>query len=117
MQCRRPKGRAARAQHSVIDFDAIGRAALADAGRICNWILPGGRVLGNEYVVRNPKRADKRVGSFKVNLHTGRWADFATDDRGGDLISLIAWCFDIRQAEAARRLAHMLHLESGYRHG
>jgi hypothetical protein len=74
--------------------------------------LPGGKVIGAEYVVRNPKRDDRRPGSFRINLRTGRWADFATDDRGGDLISLVAWRLDLTQANAARWLADFLHLKS-----
>ena len=58
----------------------------------------------------NPRRADKRTGSFKVNLATGRWSDFATGDAGGDLISLAAYLFSISHREAARRLAGMLGL-------
>ena len=45
---------------------------------------------GHEYVARNPTRADRRPGSFKINLRTGRWADFATGDKGGDPVSLAA---------------------------
>jgi hypothetical protein len=67
-------------------------------------------VHGREYVVRNPKRADTRPGSFKVNLRTGRWADFATGDKGGDLIALVAWRFDVSQLAAARRLARLLSI-------
>jgi hypothetical protein len=93
-----------------IPFKAIGRAALADARLICERILPGGRVVGNEYVVRNPKRLDRRPGSLKVNLCSGRWSDFAIGDRGGDLISLVAWRFDLSQADAAKNLAHMLRI-------
>ena len=63
---------------------------------------------GGEYVARNPTRHDRRPGSFKVNLRTGRWADFATGDRGGDPVSLAAYLFGLTQAEAARRLADML---------
>ena len=36
----------------------------------------------------NPRRADRHLGSFQINVRTGKWADFATGDRGGDLISL-----------------------------
>lgn len=43
-----------------------------------------------------------------MNLATGRWADFATGDRGGDPVSLVAFLFDLSQGEAARRLAAML---------
>jgi hypothetical protein len=93
-----------------IDFSAIRSASQQNAHAICNRILPGGRVVAGEYVVRNPKRADRRPGSFKVNLQTGRWADFATGDKGGDLISLVAWLFDLTQAEAARRLASLLSI-------
>ena len=39
----------------------------------------------------NPTRADRRPGSFSVNTRTGRWADFATGDRGGDVVSLAAY--------------------------
>lgn len=38
-------------------------------------------------------RADSKVGSFSVNVVNGHWADFATDDRGGDLVSLCAYLF------------------------
>jgi hypothetical protein len=59
-------------------------------------------------VALNPRRADCRLGSFKVNLNTGRWADFATGDRGGDLISLLAYLQGVSQTEAARLLAREL---------
>jgi hypothetical protein len=58
----------------------------------------------------NPKRADRRLGSFSINLTTGRWADFATGDKGGDVVSLAAYLFDLSQAEAAGRIAAMLGL-------
>src|SRR5215213_1682216 len=93
-----------------IDFDAIRSASQRHALAVCQRLLPGGRVAAGEYVVRNPKRADRTPGSFKVNLRTGRWADFATGERGGDLISLVAWRFDLNQAEAARRLASLLSI-------
>jgi hypothetical protein len=64
--------------------------------------------MGNEWVARNPTRNDHRLGSFKVNLRSGRWADFATGDCGGDLISLRAYLDGVRQSEAARRIAREL---------
>jgi hypothetical protein len=59
-------------------------------------------------VARNPRRQDRHLGSFRVNLRTGRWADFATGDRGGDVVSLAAFLAGISQADAARHLARML---------
>lgn len=50
--------------------------------------------------------------SCRVNLRTGRWADFAGTERGGDLIALAAAVWHVRQFEAARRLARMLGMEA-----
>ena len=41
---------------------------------------------------------------------SGRWADFATGDRGGDAISLAAYLFGLSQADAARRVSTMVGL-------
>lgn len=72
--------------------------------------LPDGKRKGAEWVSVNPTRDDKRAGSFKINLITGRWADFATGDRGGDPIGLAAYLFRLRQIEAARNISDMLGL-------
>jgi hypothetical protein len=76
-----------------IDFQRI-NGALDPRTVIPQW-LPGGRVSGANWVVRNPTRDDKTAGSFSVNLTTGQWADFAGGDRdkGGDLVSLYAYLF------------------------
>ncbi len=95
----------------AIDFDAINEAALGALPAIlCRW-LPHGRVIAGEFTARNPKRADRHSGSFKISLRTGRWADFATGDKGGDPVSLAAYLFDLSQADAARRLAAMLGMK------
>ena len=88
-----------------IDYAAINRSALARLPEILARWLPDGQVGGNEYVARNPTRADRRPGSFKVNLKTGRWADFATDAQGVDPVSLAAYLAGCGPAEAARELA------------
>jgi hypothetical protein len=101
-----------------IDFEAINRAALAAFPAVLARILPGGKRLGTEYLALNPRRADRHLGSFKVNRQTGRWADFATGDRGGDPVSLVAYLTGVSQGEAARLLAQMLGIEGGgRRHG
>lgn len=68
-----------------------------------NW-LPDGRILGGEWVALNPTRNDRRPGSFKINMTTGRWADFATNDAGGDVVSLYAYLNGLSQVAAARAL-------------
>jgi hypothetical protein len=95
------------------NFDAINRAALASFPAVLARILPGGKRIGSEIVALNPKRADRRLGSFKINRFNGRWGDFATGDKGGDPISLVAYLADVSQGEAARLLAQMLGLDDG----
>ncbi len=95
-----------------IDFATVNRAALAALPALLRRWLPDGRQVGREYLARNPLRADRRSGSFKINVRTGRWADFATGDAGGDVISLCAYLAGIGQAEAARSLADMLRVRS-----
>jgi len=94
-----------------IDFACINRAALSRLPDLCARWMPDGRRRGHEYVARNPVRADRRAGSFRVNLITGRWADFACDARGGDPVSLAAYLSGLSQTEAARRLARMLGVD------
>lgn len=91
-----------------IDFERVNRRALANALAVVRGLLPEGRLEGHEYVARNPLRPDKRLGSFKVNVSTGRWADFATGDGGGDLVSLAAFVSGLPQREAAIRLAESM---------
>jgi hypothetical protein len=99
-------------ERARLDFPAINQAALGVIEALCRRWLPDGRPCGNEWIARNPRRDDRRPGSFRVNLTTGRWADFALDRdaRGGDPISLAAYLSGESQASAARNLARMLGL-------
>ena len=102
----------------ALDFARINQAALAAFPAILNRLLPGGKAIGRELVALNPRRADRNLGSFKVNRYSGRWCDFATGDKGGDPISLVAYVADVSQGEAAHLLAQMLGIEvGGRRHG
>jgi hypothetical protein len=94
-----------------IAFRRVADAACQHAETILRRWLPDGRREGPEWVARNPRRTDRRLGSFKVNLRTGRWSDFASDEAGGDLISLAAFLFSIGQGEAALRVAEMLGVD------
>jgi len=92
----------------MVDFPRVNRAALAVLPALLARWLPDGCKIGHEYVARNPKRSDRNAGSFRINLHTGKWADFATGDKGGDPVSLAAYLAGTNQAEAARAIAKML---------
>lgn len=91
-----------------VHFARINAAALSRLPELLARWLPDGRICGREYVARNPRRDDRRPGSFRINLESGRWADFACDARGGDPVSLVAYLSGLSQVEAARRLAHTL---------
>jgi hypothetical protein len=92
-------------------FVAVNVACLARFPDLVAAWLPDGRQWGQEWVARNPTRSDRRAGSFKINTVTGRWADFATGDGGGDPVSLYAYLTGVRQGEAARILCDQLGLQ------
>lgn len=98
-----------------INFAGINRAALSALPELLADWLPDGRRIGREYVARNPRRLDRSLGSFKVSLTSGRWADFATGDCGGDVVSLLAYLRGTGQGDAARMLAEALGLDWGGR--
>ena len=94
-----------------LDFKNVASAALAAADNLLAEWLPSGRYKGHEFYALNPTRADKHLGSFVVNTHTGQWSDFATGDSGGDLISLYAYCFtNGNQSEAMKAVAERLRI-------
>ncbi|MGX5217496.1 DUF927 domain-containing protein [Pseudomonas segetis] len=96
-------------------FADVKAAALCSIDRVLAHWLPGGkRVDSNrEYTAPNPLRADKHAGSFKVNLAKGTWSDFATGDKGGDLIDLVRYLDGGTDIEACNNLADFLNVTAG----
>jgi putative DNA primase/helicase len=94
---------------TAIDFEAINRAASANGRWLVQRLIPGGKFRSFEYLPLNPRRNDHTPGSFSINYKTGQWGDFATDDRGGDFVSLFAYLKGVDQGDAARELAGMLN--------
>ena len=85
-----------------IDFSLLNRDLLSQAETHLRAWLPGGKLHGREYKCGNLQGTEG--DSLSINVRTGMWADFATDNKGGDLISLYAAIHNIGQAEAAREL-------------
>ena len=96
----------------LLSFAKVRSAAANNVEALVMHWLPNGRREGREWVAINPIRGDVRLGSFKVNLNTGAWGDFATEKRGGDLISLAAYLQNSDQLEAARGIAKMLGINA-----
>lgn len=76
--------------------------------RLVQHVLPNGKFQRNEYVSLNPTRHDRHLGGFRINTRTGKWADFATGDKGGDLISPWAYVRGISQRQALRKINDFL---------
>jgi len=90
-----------------IPFKEINRALLAEIDKHLKEWLPDGYWIGDEYVARNPTRADRHAGSFKIR-RDGIWADFATGDSGRDLIDLVAYLNRVDLKTAALDLGRRL---------
>lgn len=107
------------AKRTDIPFKHIADAALNSAETLLSRWLPDGKTQSGEYKARNPLRADNKVGSFSVNIRTGKWGDFATSDAGNDLISLYAYLEGMEQGEAAIEVADQIGfvLQDGCRPG
>lgn len=93
-----------------IDIQQVAQAALSAYPGLLSQMLPGGRKDGHEY-----KCGDLNGGkgeSLSVNVRTGKWADFASGDKGGDAVSLYAAIHKLSQIEAAKELASLLGLSN-----
>lgn len=68
-------------------------------------LLPGGKLQGQEYLMRNPRRSNAILGSFKINIYSGMWSDPSIRGAsGGDIISLYAYLYNLSQRDAAIEL-------------
>jgi len=86
-------------ESAVCKATIFNKAKYTTQGRIrliVEELLPNGKIIGREYLALNPTRCDYNLGSFRINLDSGAWIDFATNDSGNDLVSL---CSYIRRAE------------------
>lgn len=96
---------------AAIDFAALAAALLQRSHQLVPQWLPGGRMRGREWVCGS--LAGDAGESCSVNLDSGRWADFAGNERGGDLVSLYAAIHGLSDAQAARELMQQLGWDAG----
>jgi putative DNA primase/helicase len=89
-----------------IDFLALGQALLDRAHVLVPQWLSGGVQRGKEWVCGG--LSGEAGGSLSVNTTSGAWSDFATGEKGGDLISLFAAIEGLNNGQAARQLMHAL---------
>jgi predicted P-loop ATPase len=92
-----------------INFTALADALLSRADSLVPAWLPGGVQRGHEYVCGSLQGGGG--SSCCVNLTNGRWADFAAEEKGGDLISLYAAMHGLDNGKAAVQLSRDYGLE------
>jgi len=78
---------------SKIDFNQLKAQTIPHIHSCAERWAPGGKLEGTEYSSKNPTRADSHPGSFKINIQTGSWSDFAEGAQGGDLVSYYHYIF------------------------
>jgi putative DNA primase/helicase len=86
-----------------IEFEALADGLLNDAESLLDQWFPAGKLRGHEFTVGSLK--GEPGGSLSINVNTGKWADFQSGEKGGDLISLYAAIHGMKQIDAARELA------------
>lgn len=92
-----------------IKFAELSAALLSRADTLVPMWLPGGTKRGHEWVCAS--LSGGAGTSCSVNLVNGQWADFAGDERGGDLVSLYAAIHGLSMGKAALDVARDEGLE------
>jgi phage/plasmid primase-like uncharacterized protein len=80
--------------HQKNNISPIDEAKLIDVRRVVNDFIDQGSATirnDNELWCLNPTRNDKTNKSFSINLETGKYYDFATDEGGADIVSAYAY--------------------------
>jgi hypothetical protein len=82
------------ARQHTYSLDVLEGMLLRRIETLARELAADGERRGQEWVARNPNRADNKLGSFSINLTTGKWSDFAADDRSSrtwPCLSLVAY--------------------------
>lgn len=90
----------------MISFAEIKQRYSENPLPILREIVGTGEIRGGDYVALNPRRNDKHRGSFRVDIATGKFYDFATGDRGGSVIDLAMFVYNCGIIEAATKLGN-----------
>ena len=93
-----------------MDFESLGRTLLNNCVSYLTEWFPEGKLTGKEYVCGNLSGATGK--SLKINIDSGKWADFASGEKGGDLVSLFAAKHGISQGDAFKKLGGDLPVPS-----
>lgn len=97
-----------------LPFDQVKEAARAALPRVLDWAGVHWQQAGHEIQMINPCRSnDDGFGSFSINATNGVWGEFATGEKGGDVIALVAYLKGYGQGEACKDLARLFGIMDG----
>jgi len=85
-----------------MDFARLNESLLYNAVNLLETWLPNGKLRNGEYKLGSLNGESGK--SLSINTKTGRWCDFATKEKGGDLISLYAAIKSISNGKAYEEL-------------
>lgn len=92
----------------VVDFDLVKAVALQSAEDVLHNWLPGGKIVGGEYICSSMDGG--RGSSCSTNISTGVGSDFASGEAWGDLIDLVSQRERVSMSEAATLLSDFLNI-------
>lgn len=91
-----------------MDYKALNQSAIPFLPNIIKHLGLYGRYEGRWFVALNPTRHDRYLGSFRINMDTGYWCDYALNDAYGDVIGLVAYINGWAQNKAAQYVADIV---------
>lgn len=87
-----------------VNFQTVKQKYRENPLPILQELVGAGEVQGSDYVALNPRRNDRHRGSFRIKISTGGFYDFATGDKGGSIIDLVAFIYNCEVIEAVAKL-------------
>lgn len=91
------------------NFDHVNDYLHSRREQILSEWLPGGKIIGNEYVCGDITGGPGQ--SFKFNMEKRIWTDFAGNEGGGDYVSLYAEIHQLSQGEALKELVEKYNID------
>ena len=95
----------------MIDFRSLNNVLNSYRKELLPILLPRGKIEGHEYTALNPRRYDTNLGSFRINIRSLIWCDFATGDKGKGFISLYCYIKNVKPLKAAKALANLANIQ------
>jgi hypothetical protein len=86
-------------------FARANRVAALNGEAFVRWLLPHARREGSRWRIGG--LGGERGRSLSIDPQTGAWYDHATNERGGDFVSLFAAIRGLGQSEAAEEILRM----------